>query len=99
MGLHVHRTRQTRKSHGSSQERRVEKHPEERREEGSQSENIGKDTETETQTKGLMLVATNKTRETSKGNLGDRTAASFSSFYYKILSMIYISQIPCGVNL
>lgn len=45
---------------------------------------MGRDTEMGKQTRGQVLVANKRDqRETPNKKLGDRTAAAFSSFYYK----------------
>lgn len=85
-------TREMRKSHVSSQERRVERHPGKRR---SQSENMGRHTE-------IKRQETDERPDTGgrQGDLGEtwncrnRTAAALSCFYHKTLCSICISQIP-----
>lgn len=75
--------------------RSVERHPE-----GRRGDPRAKTRGRRSQQEARCWWPTGETRDrTSKENLGDRAAAAFSSFYYKILSTIYVSQIPSGTNL
>lgn len=92
IGVQVFSTREMRKSHGSSQERRVERHLEKRR---SQSENVGRHTEIKRQETDERPDTGGRQGDLGETwNWGNRTAAALSSFYHKTLSSICISQIP-----